>query len=310
VTQEVEDRVPLDRPRHGPPEGLEEGVQRPAAAAEGRDVADRAHRHLDQAVGVDERLGRRLRLHNALEDLGPRLLAGFAERVGRVLAADPPEAQVPQQAAHVGPVGEAVREAARRAEAGRVDAHARLQGRARQPDVLADHVARLLPGDQPRRPAEAELEVLRPGGLDVDVVVGVVADRVAGTHDLLEPVDVFLLQHPADEEAVQDAAPRLDAPARLDGVRLGLGVEVALLVVPVGRLPRREVAAHLQVERDGDQRLAGVGRRVVLLGRARGRRPPAAGEAEAGGRAAGEEAPSRRECGVRRHESASRRPGA
>src|SRR5437868_692059 len=79
---------------------------------------------------------------------------------------------------------------------------------------------------------------------------------MSGPNDLLQPIDVVLLEHPADGETMDDAAVRLDAPARLDGVAFRLGVEVALLVVPVRVFPGGEVAAHLQVERDGDASFA------------------------------------------------------
>ena len=168
-----------------------------------------------------------------------RLLAGLADRVRRVLAADPGEAEVEQHLLHVGPVGEAVGEAAGRAEAGR--------RRCRRRVFRAAVVRRMFS----RMTSAAVLPSISQGArwkrnwmssgsrrLDVDVVVGVVADRVAGLDDLLEPVDVLLLEHAADGEEVEHAAARLDAPARLDGVLLGLVVEVALLVVPVGRAPR------------------------------------------------------------------------
>ena len=133
-----------------------------------------------------------------------------------------------------------------------VDAEAALDRGAGEADVLADHVQRLLALDQPGAALEAELDVVRPRGEHVDVVVGVVADTVAVGDELLEPVDVRLLQRPPDEKEVDDPARGLHAPRRLDGVVLRLVVEVALVVVPVGRVPRGEVARHLQVERDGD----------------------------------------------------------
>src|SRR5439155_10431621 len=101
-----------------------------------------------------------------------------------------------------------------------------------------------------------ELDLLVPGRLHVHMVVGVIANWVAGLNDFFQPVDVFLLQHPTDREAVDHSSLGLHPPAGLDGVFLGLGVQVPLLVVPMGLLPTREVAAHLQVERDGDEGLA------------------------------------------------------
>src|SRR5262249_14530090 len=150
------------------------------------------------------------------------LLARLAERVRRILAADPGEAEAREHLPHVGPVGEAVREAAGRAEAGRIDADARLEGRRRQADVLAGDLPGPPPLHQPRRAREAELDVLHPRRLDVDVVVGVVADRVAGLGDVLEPGDALLLEGAADGEAVHHAPGRLDEPARRRGVLLRL----------------------------------------------------------------------------------------
>src|SRR5947209_19121886 len=86
-----------------------------------------------------------------------------------------------------------------------------------------------------------------------------VAYGVTGLGDLLEPGNTFLLEGAAEGEAVQHAARRLDAPARLDRVLLRLVVEVALFVVPMSIVPPGEVARHLQVKRDGDEGLAGVG---------------------------------------------------
>ena len=130
---------------------------------------------------------------------------------------------------------------------------------------------------------EAELNVLRPRRQHVDVIVGVIADRMTRLGDLLEPGDALLFEDAADGEAVQHAAGRLDALARRDGVLLRLVVEIALFVVPMGVIPLGKVAAHFHVESDRDQRLVGVG---VLLEAGR------LGEeiAHAGGDGAGEEA--------------------
>src|SRR5262249_10753710 len=89
---------------------------------------------------------------------------------------------------------------------------------------------------------------------DVDVVVRVISDRVPLPNDLLEPGNVRLLEDPADGEAVDHSAMSAHAATRLDRVTLRLVVEVSLLVVPVRVFPAREVAAHLQIERDGHER--------------------------------------------------------
>ncbi len=134
-----------------------------------------------------------------------------------------------------------------------------------------------LPLDQPRRAAKAKLNVLGPRGRDVHVIVGVIADRVPGLHDRLEPIDVLLLQHAADGEAVQHAAMRLHAAAGLDRVGLGLVVEISLFVVPAHFFPHRKIAAHLQIERDRDLGLPWH-RRLVRRATAsqRGQLPPPA----------------------------------
>ena len=130
--------------------------------------------------------------------------------------------------------------------------------------------------DQPRASAGSETECPRERGRrDVDVIVGVVADRVAGGGDFLEPVDVLLFQYATDGEAVERHRRGLDAPARLDGVTLGFVVEIALFVVPVRLLPGREVAAHFQVERDGNLGFAGCLGRGGLFIAARRASPPA-----------------------------------
>ena len=82
---------------------------------------------------------------------------------------------------------------------------------------------------------------------------------MASLDDLLQPIDIFLFEHPSDGEKVQHAAVRFDALACLDGVLLRLGVEIPFLVIPVRRFPRWEIAAHLQIERDSDEGLLLIG---------------------------------------------------
>jgi hypothetical protein len=103
--------------------------------------------------------------------------------MGGILAADPGEAEVREHLLQVGPIGEAVGEPARRAEACWIDADPRPQRSRRQSDVFADNVSRFLAVDQPRGTLEAELDVFRPGRQQVDVVVGVIADGMAGLGD-------------------------------------------------------------------------------------------------------------------------------
>ena len=98
----------------------------------------------------------------------------------RVEAADPAETLLAEHRPQVGPVAQPVGEAAGGAEAGRRDAEPRLHRRGGQADVVADDVGRSPALDQPGGPLEPELDVLRPRRQHVDVVVGVVADGMAG----------------------------------------------------------------------------------------------------------------------------------
>src|SRR5262249_27658070 len=72
-----------------------------------------------------------------------------------------------------------------------------------------------------------------------------------------------LLEDLADDEEVNLAAGLAHKVAGFAGVVLRRGVEVALVVIPVDLVPAGKVAAHLQVERDGDERS------VFFLGRGR-----------------------------------------
>src|SRR5262249_42175718 len=129
-----------------------------------------------------------------------------------------------------------------------------------QADVVADDAAHLLAVDEPGGAIEAKLDVLGAFGLDVDMVVSVIADGVPGQDEVLQPGDAGLFEGAADGEEMEDAAVGPDAAGGLDGVALGGGVEVALFVVPVGLVPGGEVARHLQVEGDGDEGLTARGR--------------------------------------------------
>src|SRR6266542_3422760 len=64
-----------------------------------------------------------------------------------------------------------------------------------------------------------------------------------------------MLKDLTDAEVMEDAAAFLDDPSGLDGVFLGRLVEVALLIVPLGDTAPRVLGAHLQIERNGDERL-------------------------------------------------------
>ena len=70
----------LDGPVHAAADRFQKRLQLPAPVAKRADVADRAHRHFDQAAGIDERLGLGLRGHDRVEHLGGRLLHRLAHR--------------------------------------------------------------------------------------------------------------------------------------------------------------------------------------------------------------------------------------
>ena len=87
------------------------------------------------------------------------------------------------------------------------------------------------------------------------MVVGVIANGMAVLVKFLHPVHIFLLEDLADGEKMNHAAMRLHAARGLDGIIFRVGVQIALFVIPMGVFPMREVARHLQVESDGNERL-------------------------------------------------------
>ena len=103
----------------------------------------------------------------------------FHAGVGRVLATDPSEAEVEQHFLQIFAAGEAVGEAAGRAEAVGFDADALLQRDVGQADVLAQHVGDRSAADQPRGALKAVLNFSGRLRQQVDVIVRVIADRVA-----------------------------------------------------------------------------------------------------------------------------------
>src|SRR5262245_13834286 len=160
MDEKVEHTAMLDGPFDSLADGAQEPLQMPAAAAEGADVADGAHRDLNEPAVVDERLSRGLGRDDALVHLRPRLLARRAHAMRRIQAADPGVAKVAEHLLDIGALAQAVTEAARSAEAGRRDVEPAAHGRRAKPDVVADHVRRLAAFDQPGTAAKAKLHVL------------------------------------------------------------------------------------------------------------------------------------------------------
>ena len=117
--------------------------------------------------------------------------------------------------------------------------------------------------------------------MQIDMVVCVVADRMTGFGDLLQPLDIRLLKNPSDTEKMDDPAEILCNPRRLDRVVLRGLIQVPLLIVPFGHATPRVMPAHLQIERNGDPglpfRFAGISPRT-----ARGPRAPASHPGERG----------------------------
>ena len=233
-------------------------------APKGGDVAQRTHRDFHQARGIDERLAILLGQRHRPEVRTAGVFRLDVDMSGH--AAHPGVPQVEQHRLQVGPVEQPAGRPARRAKADGLRAQAGRHGHFRQADVLADDFRHRLAMDQPRRPTEPPLDftgLLRP---DVDVVVGVIAQPMTVAEELPQPVNVFLLEHPADHERMGDAAFGPDAAASLGNVPLGRFIEISLGVVPFGHVPLGIVHRHFQVERDGHQRLVVIGGQGVTGG--------------------------------------------
>ena len=102
---------------------------------------------------------------------------------------------------------------------------------------------------------ETKLSLGRRLGLHVHVVVRVIAELVSGRNQSFEPAHVGLFQHAAHAKIVDQSAALFGDAAGLDRISLRVGVEISLFVIPLHHPAFRIVAAHLQIERDRDQRL-------------------------------------------------------
>ena len=96
------------------------------------------------------------------------------------------------------------------------------------------------------------------------MVISVVANGMAGSIDLFEPIDFLLLENSPHGETMHDSAVALHASASFQRVYLGFVVEIAFFVIPASLLPRGEIPAHFQVEADCDQGFVVVGSQLLL----------------------------------------------
>ena len=94
VSQEVEDGSMFDRPPDRFSNHRQKPIQFPAARSKSTDVADGAHRNLDQSVRISKRLRIGLRGDDRIDDGTRWLLHWVRVRVRRVQAADPAIAEV------------------------------------------------------------------------------------------------------------------------------------------------------------------------------------------------------------------------
>ena len=142
-----------------------------------------------------------------------------------------------------------------RAKTVRRDAQPLSHGERGRFDVLAnDAVDRFAP-HEPGRPCETELSLGRRLGLHVDVIIRVIAEFVSGRNQSFEPRHVGLFQYAAHAKVVNQSSVLFRDPTGLDCVFLRVGVEVPFFKVPLHHPAFRIMAAHLQIERDRDQRL-------------------------------------------------------
>lgn len=252
--KEIEHGAIFDGPFQSETNGLEEIVELPPGITEGPDIADGVHGNIDQAGGIDKGLGGGLGFDDAVEHFFGGRFAGFAIGMNGVFATDPLKAEVEQHLLHVFAAVQAVGKSAGSAEAGGSEAEPGFHRFGAETDIFANDLGRGFAFDQPGSAIESVLDILRFGGENENMVVGVVPDGVTFLVELFEPIDVFLFEHLADSEEMDDAAMRFDAARGFDRVAFGFVVEVALFVIPVGDFPAREVAGHFEVERDRDER--------------------------------------------------------
>src|SRR5437867_3211104 len=200
MREQVEASAVLDGPSDRAPQRLQEMLQLPTAVAKRTDVADGTHGHVDETAGVSERLRGGLCLNDAVENPGVGFLAGRVVRVSRVSRAHPFEAEVEEEPLHVRGIVQPVVKAAGRSEPCWRDAKPLLHCRGANLNVFTDDSVDALARDEPRRALKSELRLLRLRGLEIDVVVSVVAHRMSILDQSLQPVPILLLEDASDHE--------------------------------------------------------------------------------------------------------------
>ena len=100
----AEHRTLLDRPLHAQPSRGQKRIQRPACGTKRADVTDGTHGDFNQSAGIHERLSVRLSLDDAVENFGRRYLAHLAEKMRRILRADPGKSLIEQHLLDIRPV--------------------------------------------------------------------------------------------------------------------------------------------------------------------------------------------------------------
>ena len=127
-----------------------------------------------------------------------------------------------------------------------------LEANIGNPNIVSNHLHRRAAIGQPRGTLEAELHRLQGAGMDVDMIICMVADRVSQLGNLFEPADIWLFEDPADAKEMDQRATLRGQLGCLERVVFRRTIQVAFLVIPFGYFPSWVVATHFQVKRDGN----------------------------------------------------------
>src|SRR5262249_33639348 len=131
----------------------------------------------------------------------------------RVKTADPCVPLGEQYVLQVGPVFQAVGKATRSAKSGGVYAQPLLHCHGAHPNVLVNELRGRFAVSQPGGALDAVWGLAYLSGLDVDMIVSVIANAVAELHNLLQPRHAGLLENTANNKEVHFPAGRC-YPAR------------------------------------------------------------------------------------------------